>query len=77
MPKFSTGDKVRHKEGTQIMTVTRYNTRREYTEPESFIGQRKFINGPTSILVCCWLDQASNSMRVEEFNEKDLVLVED
>lgn len=75
--KFQVDDKVRHREGSVIMTVTNYVTKKEYTEPRSMLGgDRKFILVPTEYLNCRWLDKETNTYKSDQFNQKDLVKVD-
>ena len=75
--KFQVEDKVRHREGSVVMTVTNYVVRKEYTEPQSLLGDdRKFILVPTEYLNCRWFDKETNSSKSGQFNQKDLVKVD-
>ena len=75
--KFQPEDRVRHREGSIIMIVSHYITKKEYTDPESMIGgERKYILVPTELLVCRWFDKETNSTKSGEFNQRDLVKAE-
>lgn len=76
--KFQPEDKVRHREGSIVMTVTSYDMKKEYTEPLSMIGgDRKYKLVPTEIVNCRWFDKEANTTKTDKFNQKDLIKVDD
>lgn len=75
---FQPEDKVRHREGTVVMTVIGYEMKKEYTEPLSMIGgDRKYKLIPTDIVNCRWFDKETNASKNGQFNQKDLVKADD
>ncbi len=76
--KFQPEDKVRHRDGSITMTITNYVTKKEYTEPQSMLSvERKYKLVPTDYVNCRWFDKESNSTKTDQFNQKDLVKVDD